>query len=397
MPQEKLTPTYINSIQNPSKRLEISDSNTAGLFLRITTNGSKSFVYRYRFGKKVKRYTIGKYPSVSLANARKEARELAYVVSKGNDPIALKQQRKKESQVTSFTELATAFKDIHLKSLRAKTRTEHSRIIDNELIPQFGAIAAKELTKEAVIEFLDKKAITDKRPTMANRIRARLHSIYEFGVHRALTDSNPVSGIKAYSEGETKRDRFYSEDEIRQIWHAIDQVNEPSASIIRLLLITGQRKSETMNMKWEHIQGNVWTIPAELAKGKRKHHVPLSKLAMQIIDDRRTSQNDSLFVFPSPITPEVPIQEIKRAVSAIRNITGIEDFRLHDLRRTAATHMAEMKVDRTTLGKILNHKGLAGDGQVTAIYDRYDYMDEKRLALDAWSSRLSTICAHKPN
>src|SRR5690625_1319455 len=160
MPKRNLTDPFIRSFPNPAKRKEIYDQVVPGLAIRITPTGHKSFVYRYRFGQ-VKRYTIGKYPAISLAKAREHAKELSYHVSNGIDPMNEKKKKKEEEKVITpvmFQELADAFKMIHLLSLREKTRSEHTRIIDNELIPAFGGRPAKDLTKKAIIAVLDRKS-----------------------------------------------------------------------------------------------------------------------------------------------------------------------------------------------------------------------------------------------
>lgn len=144
-------------------------------------------------------------------------------------------------------------------------------------------------------------------------------------------------------------------------------------------------------MKWSDINGDVWTIPASLAKNKQPHDVPLPDMALEIIEEMRHITGDSDFVFCSPRKDNKPIGSIKISKEKIQDESDISDFRPHDLRRTVATYMAKLGVDRTVLGKILNHKGLAGDSQVTAIYDRHSYMKEKRQALNRWNHKLKQI------
>jgi len=397
MPKRNLTDPFIRSFPNPAKRKEIYDQVVPGLAIRITPTGHKSFVYRYRFGQ-VKRYTIGKYPAISLAKAREHAKELSYHVSNGIDPMNEKKKKKEEEKVITpvmFQELADAFKMIHLLSLREKTRSEHTRIIDNELIPAFGGRPAKDLTKKAIIAVLDKKAISEGKPTMANRIRTRLHSIYEFGISRGIVESNPVSSISSYAEGENKRDRYYTELELRKLWSLFEQQKEPVQSVLKILLLCAQRSTETRHMRWTDIQDGIWTIPASLSKSNRAHEVPLPDLAIEIIESLRSLNGQSDYVFASPKLENQPIEGMQRSIRKIKmHDEGVADFRPHDLRRTAATYMAKLKVDRTVLGKLLNHKGLAGDSQVTAIYDRHEYLDEKRVALQKWSDELKRILSN---
>jgi len=398
MSKHKLTDSFIRHHEPPSdKRIEIYDTTrgSEGLAVRITPAGGKSFIYRYRSGDRVRTYTIGKYPAFSLADARERKKELYRMVAMGLDPIEEERTRRQRPPEKTFKDLADDFKSFHLPALRKKTRQEYKRIIDNELIPAFGHIPVKELDRGQVISLLDKKAITNESPTMANRIRARLHSIFEFGISRGIVNINPVSKTKPFKEGEQKRERYYSENEIRKLWKAFDLQDEPARSIFMMLLICGQRSTETRSMRWVQIKNDVWTIPASLSKSKRQHAVPLSPLALQILDQRRETDPDSEYVFESPSVKGQPLGGLKRPIESVREISGVTDFRPHDLRRTAATYMAKLNVNRTILGKVLNHKGIAGDGQVTAIYDRHEYLDEKKAALDRWSANLETILEAK--
>lgn len=384
-----LTHTYINNIDPPDKRIEIYDELIDNLAVRVTPTGYKTFIYRY--GSKGKRYTIGKFPNIGLAKARDIAKDLAADIAKGKDPQEEKKAKRKKKDLPTFGELVEEFKKLHLPTLRESTRKEYERIIDNELLPDLKTIPAKEVEKGRIRELLDKKALKDESPTMANRIRARLSRIYSFGIGRGWVESNPVQGIPTYKNGNTKRDRFYSKKEIKELWKFFEMRKEPTQSVLKMLLITGQRKTETTRMKWSDLNDGIWTIPAELAKNKEPHEVPLSEMALEIIDKMHEKNGDSDYVFKSPQKENEPISWLTRARVFIQDNSKVPDFRPHDLRRTVATYMAKLKVDRTVLGKILNHKGLAGDTQVTAIYDRHSYTDEKRQALDQWSNYLKEI------
>ena len=395
MNKRKLTDTFIRNLEAPEKRTEYYDEVVTGMILRITPTGYKSFALRYWYDEESKQYTIGKYEDWTLADARKKARELKQLVNDGIDPIKQKEERKKTEAPKTFKELAEEFKAVHMKPLRQSTKDEYTRIIDNELVPALGKYPAKDIDRGQIISLLDKKGITDGKATMANRLRARLHSIFEFGIHRTIVKKNPVTGVKPYPEGEIKRERYYSEKELRHLWKAFEQVNQPAQSVFKMLLLTGQRKTETMKVRWKDLNSDVWTIPANLAKGKRSHDVPLPDMAMEIIETMKLINSDKAHVFSSPVLEDNAIQEIKRSIKKVREYTEddfcVKDFRLHDLRRTAATYMAKLNTDRTVLGKILNHKGLSGDGQVTAIYDRHSYMKEKRQALQRWANHLKQI------
>src|SRR5699024_6282871 len=201
MAKRTLTDTYIRNLDPPEKRTEIYDDVVESLAVRITPTGYKSFVYRYRFNDKVRRFTIGKFPDVSLSKARDRGRDLAYEIRKGYDPLEEKRKAKQESKMPVFKELAKEFKHKYLPTLRESTQKEYRRIVDNELVPAFGKYPIDEISRHEIISFLDGKAYNDDSPTMANRIRARMSKMYSFAIDRGLMETNPVSNTSTYKEG----------------------------------------------------------------------------------------------------------------------------------------------------------------------------------------------------
>lgn len=397
----KLNDPFIRNHPAPENRIEIYDTYVSGLAVRITPTGHKSFVYRYRFNDKVKRFTIGSYPKMSLAEAREEVGELAYQVSRGTDPLVEKKKRKHQPESKNFEQLAKKYKQRHVPTLRAGSQKEYNRIINNELLPEFKGMKVSDITKHHIRNKLDDKAYgTNSQkpvPTMANRIRAVLSSMFDFGIKKVgLTiERNPVLDTPTYEEGKKRRDRFYSEDEIKALWNAFEQEAEPIQSVLKMLLLTAQRKTETMNMRWSNIQKDVWTIPSEITKNKQSHQVPLSNMALQIIEDIKPITGESDYVFESPRLENEPIGWIKQAVDRIRDVSKVRDFRIHDLRRTAATNMAKLGIDPMVIGKVLNHKELAQEHRITAIYNRHDYMEKKEQALNQWNHKLEQVLEGK--
>src|SRR6056297_2712136 len=183
MPKKKLTAAFVDKV-TAEKQTDYYDENTPGLGLRVSPGGTKTFFYRYRFNGKNRRYSISRYSkkTFSLSQARTKVDEMRSHVKKGGDPVGEEREKKrtnrlKASTEQTFAELAQEFKTIHLKSLREKTKDEHKRIIDNELLPALGKLPAKQMNKSDILSLLDKKAINEGKATMANRIRARLHTI----------------------------------------------------------------------------------------------------------------------------------------------------------------------------------------------------------------------------
>jgi integrase len=383
VPKLHLTDSFIRGCESDSGRTEYHDEKYPGLTLRVTDKGSKTFVYRYRIHKKSKRYTIGKYPAIPLKKAREEHTRLYVLVSQEIDPQKEK-MNERHREVKSIYDLAEKYKAVHFKKLKASTSEDYRRRIDNVILPNIGHIEAAELTRANIIEFLEE--IAESAPIQSNRVRAILSSMYSFGVNRAMFDFNPVSTVKPLAE-ENTRDRVFSVKEVKKIWDVFTAISEPYGSLFKMLLVLGQRSGETRKMKWADLDENIWTIPKEDTKANRRHHVPLPNLALEILTHRK-SLSTGPFVFESPLDNQSPIQWLQNKAGDSFKAAKVEDARLHDLRRTAASFMAELGTSRIVVGKVLNHKGLAGDSTVTAIYDRHDYMTEKREALDTWNHKL---------
>lgn len=388
MPKKKLTHPFISNLDKPKKRTEYYDTIVDGLLLRVTKNGHKAFALAY--GTKGKRYTIGTFPSVGLAEAREVAKKLRIEIALGNDPQAEKIANRNKPKAKTVEDLANAFKKRHLPKLRQTTRDDYERRIDNKILPELGKIPLESITRLDIIELLEKIAEDEKAPVNSNRIRSILSSMFSFGVNRGMLEHNIVFSIKPLGK-ESRRKRFYSPDEIIKIWDAFEVEEEPYRSLFKFLLICGQRSGETRMMKWSYIENGIWTIPAELTKANRTHEVPLPFMALDVLKEVKLYSWDSDYVFKSPVLDNEPVDWLQKASGRVRKASGVKDFRLHDLRRTMATYMAGMRTDRTVLGKVLNHKGLAGDDQVTAIYDRYNYREEKIAALAKWNNKLDQI------
>lgn len=387
--RKKLTKPFIDAITS-DKRIEIYDDVVVGMVLRVLPSGHKSYAYRYWYDGQARQYTIGSVKDYKLSDARKKAKSLKDMVNDGIDPANQKKRAREPEKKYRFADLANDFSKRHLPSLRPRTQAEYQRTIDQELIPSFGDYPAEEVSRKQIISLLDSIAIDRNAPTYANRVRATLSSIYSFGLDKAVVEMNPVLHIKR-NKGEKKRERIYSEDEIKQLWHAFEKQEEPLQSLFKMLLICGQRKGETSQMRWDDVVDGIWHIPKEVTKANRAQYLPLPESAQKLLNMVYPLTGGSPFVFASQRAKNQPLTWIDKAKERIRKESGIDDFRPHDLRRTAASYMAGLGIDRTVLGKVLNHKGLAGDDTVTAIYDRHNYLTEKRQALTRWDQKLQQI------
>ncbi len=381
-----LNDNLVRSIEHQEAEIEIYDSKVSGLAIRIYPTGGKSFVYRFKWDGKSKRYTIGKYPKITVNQAREIAKDLYAKIRLGINPLLEKKELIENQRSPLFNQLKKEYIEKYLPTIRSSTSKEFKRIIDKELTPLYKS-QLNQISKTQVIQLLDRKAFSQKRPTQANQIKIVLSSMFSFAVRRDMIDTNILLSVPTYPTGDSQRQRYYSESEIKEIWSHVEQMPSPTKEAFKLLFLLGQRKNETLQLQWKHIDesNQVWVIPPSLAKNKQEHHVPLPNMASIILQSlKRTSK----YVFQSPVISDEPIKSIKRQTKSVKENTPVKDFRVHDIRRTVATYLAKNGTDRTTIGKILNHKGMSGDNSITAIYDRYSYEKEKRKALQNWEAFL---------
>jgi integrase len=213
--------------------------------------------------------------------------------------------------------------------------------------------------------------------------------MFNFAVSRDLIEASPFFGVSK-PNAESQRERVLTADEIRSVWKAIDAEAPNLAAILKLRLITAQRGAEVVSMRWQDINldAGSWIIPGEFTKNGREHRVPLAASAVTILRELAQTKEDQTWVFPGKRGARVAI--LWRSGDRVRAVSKV-DFVPHDLRRTAASHMASMGIMRLTISKILNHT----DPSVTSVYDRHSYDTEKRSALDAWATRLEEIITGK--
>lgn len=389
--QEKIqfNEKWLQALKPGTTRLQFFDKQQPGLALRISPAGTMTWSAVYRFGRRMRRWTIGKYPAVALAAARRKARNALSAVEDGDDPAA---QKAAERTAGTFGELA----DQYLKAKKAKRSIrEDRRIVDVYLNPRFEHSTAAGVSRSEVGSML--QAIAADAPIMANRVLACIRSIYNWAIGAGILETTPCTLLKAPAP-ERKRTRNLSDKEIVKVWKALDAESGPVADVYRLRLLTAQRGGEIMGMSWDEIdmKARWWTIPAARAKNKRDHRVWLSDPVMRILERRQKANQKrkkraggpSPWVFPGKRKGR-PLVEPKRALTAIKDAAGVKPWTGHDLRRTASTAMTrDLKVPRFVVGRVLNHS----EGRdVTAHYDVYEYDAEKKDALERWGKRLTTI------
>jgi integrase len=359
-------------------QVDVWDSGTPCFGIRVGQKTRTFFVGARVKGQGYRRITIGTYPETTLAMARAEAWKIIDDAKRGVGP----EQKRKATEKGTFGAIAAAFMQDYASQHR--TRSEMQREINVDLAV-WHDIQITDIKRKDIKELVRVKART--APIMANRLLSLITKIFNWAVKEEYVEASPAMQIDRPGQ-EVERERSLSAEEIRTVWAAFDKLGYPYGPLFKLLLVTGQRRGEVAGMKWSEITGEGWRLPAERAKKGKGHLVPLSSLAREIIDG---APEIGEFVFRS--RTDAPLQSWSRTARRLRKLCGpMEPWRLHDLRRTFATHLRSLGVDRLIVSKLLNH----AEGGVTKIYDRYTADPEKTAAMERWANRLREIIGGAP-
>lgn len=386
----KFTDKSIQALKPRSIRYEVWEKGKTGFGLRITPRGVKSFIWLYRFEGKSKRLTLGNYPALGLYEGNKALAEARRQLALGIDPgVKIIEKKRDHRQAVLVVNLVEEYLEKYAKPNK-RSADEDERILKKDIVPRWGHQKAKDVTKKDVIALLD-DILNRGAPIAANRTLACVRKIFNWANSRDILEVNPCASIKLPSR-ENHRDRVLADDEMANLWHNLEKVH--MSGLIRLALklqlVTAQRKSEILQARWNEIDWihKIWIIPSENAKNRLAHRVPLSRLACSLLERIKEISGSSGYLFPSPTTSRtIQGSSVDHALRNNRAKLEVQNVTPHDLRRTAASHMASLGINRLVISKILNHV----EQSVTSIYDRYGYDTEKRQALDTWSHHLSKI------
>jgi len=406
----RFTDRSIAALKPKATLYEMWEDGRTGLGVRMSPKGRKSFNYMYRFNGKARRLTLGTYPTLGLASARVKHSKAKELLGKGIDPGALHvEKRRAERQAETVNDLAAEYLEKWARP-RKRSAGEDERILRKDVLPLWGKRKAKDIRRRDVILLLD--GIVERgAPIAANRTLGIIRRMFNFAVSRDILDATPVAMVKAPAK-ENQRERVLSPEEIRIFWNDLDKapISQGIILALKLQLVTAQRKGELIGVaqsEFDLEEEKIWIIPPERAKNGKTHRVPLSPLAVSLIEKAQALAGDSQWLFPSPradgpVKPQAVNQALYRACMppdkrpkaarlADKPAVGLAGIVPHDLRRTAASLMAALGINRLVVAKILNHV----ENSVTAIYDRHSYDAEKRRALEAWAAHLEEILSGK--
>ena len=373
--------------------------------------GKKAWVYSYKFENKSKRFTVGYYPSLTVAEARKAVVDAGLLKDKGIDPmqdkrdksLKAKQEQQRERQTIEW--LANDFyKRYILKNRRAPQQIRQQ--IDADIVPLMGSSNLEEITTRQISLALEK--IVDRgSPVHANKVLSTVKQMFTYAVSKGITERNPAILIKSKNIGgiELPRNRYLSYDEIKALWaylddHAQHSTHPATTAGLKILLLTGVRTGSLIKARFDEIDfaDSLWTIPPEhlklkVTEAQKPHKVHLSKPIKQIfLHLQELSGGD--YVLPArdgkgPANDKL----FSRAVIRSRGkVKGIEErFNVHDFRATFSTHLAGLGVAPHIAELCLGHKLPS----MMATYNKHEYLDEREEALELWSNQIEMLAQNK--
>ncbi len=380
--------TVANLRPDPEKRVTVGDPDTRGLFVRMTPNGVKTYtiVARNPEGRQVWA-AVGKCDEISLDDARELAREGVKRIKAGLPPF---QRVEPVIAPRTFRQVSESYLKIYVRKEGQKgerplrSAREIERIFSKYLWPRWGTLVFTTVGRDEVTELLDELSIASG-PVMADAVLAQLSSLFNWHASRTSDYSSPlVRGMKRTKSRDRARKRVLSDDEIRSVWFAADDLGAFGA-FVQMALLTGQRRDKVATMRWRDIDdGGIWTIAAEPGEKGNAERLLLPALAQEVLAVQpRIEGND--FVFAG--RGNKAIAGFSAGKRKLDLDSGVIGWVVHDLRRTAKTLMRRAKVDRDTSERVLGHviEGVEG------VYDRHDYFEEKADALVKLEAILTTI------
>jgi integrase len=389
--------------------LFVWDSKVPGFGVRVYPSGKRMYVFQYRSKSgRQRRVAIGLHGPFTVDKARDAAADLYEAVRKGRDPV---EEQKAAARRTSDN-IEVVAEDFVQRYLAGKGRAQ-SYIDDtratfaNHVLARWRGREIKTITRRDVVELLD--GIVDAgKPIAANRTLAAVRKLFNWALQRGIIEASPATLVEMPA-AERKRERTLEADEIRAVWGACDDLGYPFGHFFRMALATGQRRDEVACMRFADVDetDRIWTLSSKITKPSRAHAVPLSPLALDILGEAKEAAKELLgeqadtepatYVFTTrgdrPISGYSKAKRrLDRTIAEARSDGGLpemEPWRIHDLRRTVGTGLGKLGISRFVIGRVLNH----ADRTVTGIYDRYEYLAEKRQALEAWGRYLENLIA----
>lgn len=390
------TDREIQNLKQQDKRYSVKDKLNNGLFIEVKESGVKSWHYRYSLAGKQERLVIGRYPDLSLKDARQIRDESASLVAKGISP---KQDKAKPKGI-----LFKDYGERYLKEVIKKDRKDPYNMVlclSNDIYPMMGHIPLDQISIEDIRRTIWRKK-EQGYDAAANQVRGLLKRMFDYAMTLGLVPYNPVLAIPSRHVHKAKpRDRYLSTNEIRTYYTTLlnSRIYRPRKLGLLLSLLTLVRKSELLRAKWEHIDfdSRIWLIPetkADSATGhSREMVVYMSDRVMVIFKELKEIAGNEPFVFVGRKSgTHISHNAFNTAQKAALALTDLPPFTVHDLRRTASTHLNEQGFNSDAIEACLNHtaKGVRG------VYNKAKYEKERTEMIQKWSNHIFSVI-YEPN
>jgi len=386
--RKKLTTKTIDALPPAKgKRYEVRDTVLPGLHIRVSATGAKVWYLATRAGGRMRRIKLGKYPVISLADARQYAQSTLRDIALGK----YDENAPGSSDTPKLGDIIPLFIERHAKRHTKDWKGTQSVLLR---MKNLHGIPIDQIRRADVVRELE-AIIADiadggGKGTRANRALAAIKKLYSWCIDQGTVEISPVAALKPLIK-EVVRDRYMTDDEIKSFWRGCEAEGYPFEQFGKLLLLTGQRLREISDMHWSELdlEKGTLTLKGSRTKNGAAHILPLSLQAVAILSAMPRFLNSD-YVFTT--TGRTPISGFGRFKQRLEVFVGFdaEDWRFHDLRRTAATNMAVMGVQPHIIEAVLNHKTGIVSG-VAAIYNRHAYLDEKREALQRWADKVEHL------
>jgi integrase len=412
----RLTALNVATWKPSAARQEVLDRD--GLYFIIQPSGVKSWALRYRRksdGKAIK-HTIGAYPAVTLKAARSLATALRAEIERGADPHGTKILARRQTVEDSFEAVARRFIDHQFRQRRRSWEWSArflGLIVDAEapvepkecprlvvlrdgsvdrfgsrrvsVVGRWGARRITDIPDRDIIDALDQ--LSRQAPVGANRLHSVLSSMFAWAKGKRLVTLNPMTDLDRPAQ-ERARDRVLSDEELRKVWTASAGLGHPHEGIVKLLILTGQRRSEIADLRWDEIdlEQRALHLPAARTKNARAHDVPLSAQALAILAGLpRIVEAEHVFTIRRKL-----IGNFSHAKARLDAASGVSNWTLHDIRRTVASGLQRLGVRLEVTEAVLNHRSGSMAG-IVSVYQRHDYAAEKRDALVRWADYVDAL------
>lgn len=397
---KKLNEKAIAALDVPEGKREawLSDSDVVGLRVRATA-GAKTFYVAWtdRATGERRREKLGAWGGITLEQARGAARAILGDVAKGDDPQAKRAARRAEAErekaerALTLETLIDDWAKLHLAGKRPRYAAEAVRAIKHAFARDLSKPAAR-LTRAEAVNVLDGLTKAGK-VAIAGRTLAYARACYAWAVKRGKVAENPFAELPIPA-GVTERERELTPEETGRVWTAASNMPEPFGPFLCLLLLTLGRRDEVAGMRWSELSADLstWTIPGARMKKGVAHVVALPEAARAAL--RTVKRRDGVdFVFTT--TGKTPISGFAKAKAALDEAAKVLDWRLHDIRRTGVSMLAAMGFNPVIADKLLAHQSSTLRGAAKT-YQRYDFADERRLALEAWAAHVLRCANPEP-